>query len=102
MAKISLTNVTGDTPISVYVADYYGNNRQFLGIITGDTTIPVPPTVIYYPSSVFNSAPTIMLILIDSNGCEKFKLIDCSVGFIAIRTETFIPIATESGIILIP
>lgn len=102
MAKISLTNVTGDTPISVYVADYYGNNKQFLGIITGDTMFPVPPEQNYFPNSIFDSAPTIMLILQDINGCEKFKLIDCSVGFIAIRTETFIPIATETGIILIP
>ena len=102
MAKISITNVTGDTPLSVFVADYYGNNKEFLGVITGDTIFPVPPDVEYFPNSIFNTAPTIMLILVDVNGCEKFKLIDCSLGFIAIRTETFMPIATESGIILIP
>lgn len=102
MSQIVLTNVTGNTPISVYVADYYGNNREFLGEITGSTITPVPPQIFYFPSSVFNTAPSIMLILIDSNGCEMFKILECTEDFIAIRTEGYWPITTELGIILIP
>lgn len=103
MSKILITNVTGATPVNVFVADAYGNNREYLGSITGNTLFPVPPDVDYYPSSIFNTAPSIMLILVDSNGCEKFKIIDCTAEeLIAIRTEGYWPITTETGIILIP
>lgn len=75
MTQISITGVTGSSlPIDVYVADYYGNNKTYLGQITGST----PPTVYEYPPSLFDTIPTIMLILSGSDGCEKFKIINCS------------------------
>jgi hypothetical protein len=44
-----------------------------------------------------------MVILIDAIGCRTIKLLDCTLeDFIAIRTELYWPITTESGIILIP
>lgn len=102
MTQIQLLNVTGYTPIDVYMADYNGNYVTYLGTITGDTILPVPPIVDYYPSSFFDTLTTVMIILKDVYGCERFKLVDCVTQFVAIRTETFIPIATESGQILIP
>lgn len=102
MTQIVFTGVTGNTPIQVYVADYYGNNQTFLGTITG-STIPVPPDVDFYPPALFNTAPTIMIIMIDATGCRIMKLLDCTLEqLIAIRTELYFPITTESGIILIP
>jgi hypothetical protein len=76
MSRIEINSITGTTPISIYVADVYGNNESFLGTITGST----PPASFFSPPSIFNTAPAIMLKLIDGNGCEKFKIIDCRLG----------------------
>jgi hypothetical protein len=75
MTQIRISNLTGSTPINVYVADIYGNNRSFVGQITGGT-IPTPPTIYQYPPSLFDMAPSIMLIMSDSRGVEKFKILD--------------------------
>lgn len=80
MTQLRITEVTGATPIQVYVADYYGNNKFLVGTITGPTLTPVPPVVTLFPPSIFNTAPAIMLILVDANGCEKFKILDCTFG----------------------
>ena len=98
MTQIVITGVTGSTPITVYLADVYGNNRVFLGTITTG----VPPTIEFTPSALFNNAPAVMLILVDRNGCEKFKILPCSSTSIRIlTTENWIPISTESDIIFI-
>jgi hypothetical protein len=78
MTQIRISAVTGATPINVYVADIYGNNQTLLGVITN--TGAIPPDASFYPPSLFNSAPQIMVILIDNNGCEKFEIIDCTFG----------------------
>lgn len=103
MNRIVVTAVTGATPIDVYIADYYGNYKTFMGTITGSTIMPVPPDVEYYPPQFFDTITQLMLIMVDSNNCEKFIIVDCTLeDIIAIRTEIYIAIATESGIILIP
>jgi hypothetical protein len=76
MSRIEIYSITGTTPISIYVADIYGNNETFLGTITGST----PPSSFFTPPTIFNTAPAIMLKLIDGNGCEKFKIIECRFG----------------------
>ena len=78
MTQIRISAVTGATPINVYVADIYGYNQTLLGVITN--TGAIPPDASFYPPSLFNSAPQIMLKLIDNNGCEKFEIIDCTFG----------------------
>jgi hypothetical protein len=78
MTQIRISAVTGATPINVYVADIYGNNQTLLGVITN--TGAIPPDASFYPPSLFNSAPQIMVKLIDNNGCEKFEIIDCTFG----------------------
>jgi hypothetical protein len=76
MTVVQITGLTGGTvPIDVFVADYYGNNKVYVGQIIDPL---VPPTISYYPTSIFDTSPIIMIILIDSNGCEVMKLIDCS------------------------
>lgn len=79
MTQIEFTEVSGNTPIDVYVADYRGENRYFIGTITGATSTPVPPTVYQYPPPLFNTIEAIMLILSASNGCETFKIIGCNI-----------------------
>ena len=70
--------VTGAVPILVYVADVYGNNQSLIGTITN--TGVIPPAARFYPPSLFDSAPAIMLKLVDDNGCEKFEILDCTFG----------------------
>jgi hypothetical protein len=102
MTQVVITNASGYTPIEVYIADFNGNYKTYLGSITGTTNIPVPPEQTFLPNSFFNTTPSIMLILRDSNGCEKFKLIPCEVCDITIIiTENNVPIASECGIIFI-
>jgi hypothetical protein len=80
MTQIRITDISGGTyPISVYIADVYGNNSYLLGKINSG---PVPPTVYYNTviPTIFNTAPEIMLLLVDDNDCEIFKILDCTFG----------------------
>ena len=80
MTQVRIDLISGGTfPISVYIADVYGNNQSLLGVIGSG---PVPPVVKYNSTipPIFNTAPQIMLKLIDSNNCEMFKILDCTFG----------------------
>jgi hypothetical protein len=80
MTQVTITDISGGTyPISVYIADVYGNNRYLLGTISSG---PVPPVVQYNSviPTIFNTAPEIMLLLVDDNDCEVFKILDCTFG----------------------
>lgn len=83
MIQIRLTEISGSTayPINVYIADVYGNNQTLIGTITS----AVPPTETYNSGdttipAIFNTAPQIMLLLTDDNGCQVFKILDCTFG----------------------
>jgi hypothetical protein len=78
MTQVRIEMVTGAVPILVYVADVYGNNQSLIGTITN--TGVIPPAARFYPPSLFDSAPAIMLKLVDDNGCEKFEILDCTFG----------------------
>lgn len=78
MTQIIINYISGGTfPVNVYVADKYGNNKSLIGIVDPG---PVPPPVKYNITIplIFSTAPTVMLILEDANGCQIFKLLDCS------------------------
>jgi hypothetical protein len=81
MVQVRLTEITGGTyPISVYISDIYGNNQFLLGTIATGTTVP---PVIYYNTvipSIFQTAPEILITLVDSNGCQAMKILDCTFG----------------------
>lgn len=81
MVQVRITEISGGTyPISVYIADVYGNNQFLLGTLSIGTT--VPPTLYYNTTipAIFQTAPEIMLKMIDANGCEIFKILDCTFG----------------------
>jgi hypothetical protein len=78
MTQVRIEMVTGTVPILVYVADVYGNNQSLIGTITN--TGVIPPAARFYPPALFDSAPAIMLKLVDNNGCEKFEILDCTFG----------------------
>jgi hypothetical protein len=75
MTRVEISQITGTTPIDVYVADYYGNFRTYLGTISTS----VPPSVFYDLPSSFNDVPLVKLILIDSNGCESNHNTECTI-----------------------
>jgi hypothetical protein len=79
MIQIRITEISGGTlPINVFLADVYGNNKTLLGVINST----VPPTQTYNSTipSIFETAPEVMLLLTDANGCEVFKILDCTYG----------------------
>ena len=80
MVQIRITEISGGTyPIQVFIADVYGNNQYLLATISSG---PVPPVQTYNSTipSIFNTAPELMLKLVDDNGCEIFKILDCTFG----------------------
>jgi len=80
MIQVRITDISGSTayPFSVYISDVYGNNQTLLGTISS----VVPPTVEYNTviPLIFNTAPEIMLKLVDGNNCEIFKILQCTFG----------------------
>jgi hypothetical protein len=61
MTQVRIDLISGGTfPVSVYIADVYGNNQSLLGVIGSG---PVPPVVKYNSTipAIFNTAPQIML-----------------------------------------
>jgi hypothetical protein len=80
MVQIRITEISGGTyPIDVILSDIYGNNETWLATIYPG---PVPPVQTYNSTipTIFETAPEIMLKLIDANGCEIFKILDCTYG----------------------
>jgi hypothetical protein len=80
MIQVRIETITnGNYPVSVFISDIYGNNSVQLGTINPG---PVPPQVFYNETipAIFESAPQIMLKMIDNDGCEKFKILDCTFG----------------------
>jgi hypothetical protein len=83
MTQIRIDMISGGTyPITVSIADVYGNNMTNIATISSG---PVPPTKTYNSGnttipSIFNTAPQIMLLLTDANGCQIFKILDCTFG----------------------
>lgn len=80
MVQIRITEISGGTyPIEVILSDIYGNNETYIATIFPG---PVPPVQTYNSTipSIFQTAPEVMLTLIDANGCKLFKILDCTFG----------------------
>jgi hypothetical protein len=78
MTQIRISLVSGNVPISVFVANVYGDNQTLIGTISN--TGAIPPDANFYPPALFNTAPQIMLMLIDNEGCKKSEILDCTFG----------------------
>lgn len=80
MTQIRITEISGGTfPVSVFIADVYGNNETLLATISSG---PVPPVVEYNTviPLIFSTAPEIMLRLVDGDNCQVIKLLTCTFG----------------------
>lgn len=76
--QLRIVTISGASyPIDVYIADINANNKSFIGVINSG---PVPPTVTFTTTipTIFQTASEVMLILTDNNGCEIFKILDCT------------------------
>lgn len=71
--QITITSYTGSTPVDVYVADNYGNNRSFVGTINS----PVPPNITFSLPSGYTAVPMVSVIMVESGGCESAEKITC-------------------------
>jgi hypothetical protein len=83
--RIEITLINGTAPFDVYMSDVFDNYNTYLGQITG----AVPPVQYFSPPSIFNTAPSVKLKIIDANGCELFKILECRNGCAFDITITF-------------
>jgi hypothetical protein len=74
MNAITLYNIVGlSNPYTIYVCDVYGNNCILLATVS--TTVP-PYNQIILPQQ-FNTAPSVGIKVVTSDGCEIFRVINC-------------------------
>jgi hypothetical protein len=73
--SVTITSLNASLPANIFIADYYGNNRTFVGSITATTQ--VPSTFDFSLSA--GSVPMVTLIVVDSQGCESNSKIDCTI-----------------------
>ena len=75
MAQIQITStIFTSLPYDVYVCDVYGNQC----VLVANIVTLQPPTIVINVPIQFNNAPAIGIKIIDSLGCEIFKILDCS------------------------
>ena len=74
MTSIILNSITGlNYPYDIYVCDVYGNNCGYISQIN----TPVPASVEIVLPPPFDMAPAVGIKIITSDGCERFRVIDC-------------------------
>jgi hypothetical protein len=74
MTSIILNLITGLTyPYDVYVCDVYGNNCAYVAQVNSS----IPPTIEIVLPPPFDLAPAVGIKIITSDGCERFKVVDC-------------------------
>ena len=86
--SIDILNISGGTPpVSLFACDEFGNNCTFLGTTTGTYVLP----------ALLQTATTIMVKTVDSNGCIYFKILTCEEDGYFVLTEFGDILETEGG-----
>jgi len=76
MTSIILSTITGlNYPYNIYVCDVYGNNCAYISQI--NAPVPSPVEIVLPPP--FDDSSSVGIKIITSDGCERFKIIDCIV-----------------------
>lgn len=89
MSTIEILNISGFTyPYDVYICDSYGTNCVFISTISTS----VPPYVSITLPTQFNTAPSLIIKIIESNGCIRQRLVsragcNCPIGFNEFESE---------------
>lgn len=88
MTSITLNTITGLTyPYTIYVCNVYGNDCILISTVT--TSVPPINEILLPPP--FDMAPAVGIKIITSDGCERFKIIDCNMlspSFISVWRTT--------------
>lgn len=84
MHTIEITGSTGVSPYTIYVCDI---TNTYCYLVTGSTSIP--PSFLFNVPSPLSDVSSILVKIIDSNGCEDFKVFTCP-------TETPVPTPTPT------
>ena len=103
MALIEISSITGNSPYQLYVSDIYGNNETFISSFSG----AVPPSQYFTLPTLFDTAPIVLIKIIDANNCTTFHQASCQVivptptpsttiGFTPTPTPSFTPSVTPS------
>jgi hypothetical protein len=93
MTSIILNSITGLTyPYDIYVCDVYGNNCGYISQIN----TPVPASVEIVLPPPFSTAPAVGIKIITSDGCERFRIIDC-IYLTPTPTNTVTPTPTPTN-----
>jgi len=73
MASIDIFSTTSTAyPIQVSVSDALGNNTTPVGTIIG------AGSQTFYLPTIFDNAPSVMVTLLDDDGCTDFQIIACT------------------------
>jgi hypothetical protein len=89
---LTITGVTGGVPpLSLYICDENGNNCTYLGSTNGVYTAP----------PLYSTATRLMIKIVDSSGCEFFRIIECPFDTYIILTEDGFDLSTEDGFTLV-
>ena len=74
MSTIEILNISGFTyPYDIYVCDSYATNCVFITTISTS----VPPSISITLPSIFDTAPSLIIKIIESNGCIRQRLVSC-------------------------
>lgn len=73
-SQITISGFTGTQPVNVFVCDI---TNSYCYLVTGSTVIPSVYTFFIPPP--LDVVDSILLKIIDSNGCEKFVLLSCPI-----------------------
>jgi hypothetical protein len=91
--EIEITGVTGTPPYSIYVCDL---TLTFCYLVTGSTTIP--PTFVFNIPDPLIGVDSLIIKIIDSNGCEYFEPVSCPVTPTPTPTLTVTPTQTPTNL----
>lgn len=75
MALIEISSITGSSPYQLFVSDIYGNNETFISSFSG----AVPPSQYFNLPPLFDTAPIVLIKVIDASGCTTFHEASCQV-----------------------
>lgn len=98
MTSITLTNISGLTyPYDIYVCDVYGNNCGYIAQVVSS----IPPTIEIVLPPPFDMVPAVGIKIITSDGCERFKVVDCN-SILPLPTcdSSVVPPTTINGIVI--
>ena len=90
---IEITGATGTPPYSVYVCD---STFTYCYLVTGSTIIP--PTFIFDVPSPLDVASSVIVKIVDANGCETFEPYSCPPTPTPTQTVTPTPSSTPTDL----